>query len=270
MIPTFCLMRVPKRAADTGWARLNRMTLLPAKTTQCPVPPDFDHEAYGAIGRRLGAFSEERGWDGYASGFNAVAFRFAAAEEAHERFSASLSGADALSPAGPRYTQEEALFTFFVNAVSVIECLYFALYNIGACLGSAAFHIHTPAELRAVHIVSTVKAFQAAFPDDGLTSELARVAESGELRALKEHRDFLTHRGTPKRTHVVEMGLDRRVDMSAVTSATITSNPKDVPSAWISNMHVTPAMTKPPRSWLATTVNGLLRSADAFLAERGA
>ena len=242
------------------------MPLVATRTTPCPVPPEFDHDAYGAVGKRLGALSEERGWNGYASGFNAVAFRISATLEAHERLSASLAGTGALSPSGPRLAQEEALFAFYVNAVSTLECFFFALYNIGACVGSPVFRVETSADLRGVHIGSTVKAFESAFPNERLTAELAAVAASPELTALKEYRDFLTHRGAPKRTHVVEIGSNRRVDMSAVISVTITSNPKDVPSSWLSNLDLTPGMTEAPRAWVSSTVNNLLEHTDGFLA----
>jgi hypothetical protein len=55
---------------------------------------------------------------------NGVAHRFAAADESHDRFVAAISGPDAFRPNGPRYAQEESLFSFFVNALSTLECLH--------------------------------------------------------------------------------------------------------------------------------------------------
>lgn len=241
------------------------MTLIAARTTPCQVPPDFDHEAYGAVSKQLSPYSEATAWSSYAGGFNAVAFRFAAADEAHGRLAEALSEHGALSTFGPRFRQEEALFAFFVNAVSVIDCLYFSLYNIAACVGVSNFSVATENDLRRVHIGSVVKAFQVTYPKEVLTSELARVGSSKELQALKEYRDYLAHRGSPKRVHVVEMGPDRRVDMSAVSSATITSNPKSVPRSWVSGLELTPSVTAVPRAWLGITTCQLLRATNDFL-----
>jgi hypothetical protein len=109
---------------------------------------------------------EETPWSSYAGGFNGVAFRFAAADEAHERVSAAFSAPNTLKSSGPRLRQEEALFSFYVNAVSAVECLYFGLYNVGACLGTSQFRVTSDDDLRQISIGSTVKAFLGAYPKD--------------------------------------------------------------------------------------------------------
>ena len=241
------------------------MTFVPAKTTPCPVPPDFDQDAYRAVSARVSRYSDAPAWSSYAGGMNGLVFRFAATDEAHDALSESLSGPRALSPSGPRYAQEAALFSFYSNSVSALECLYFATYNLGACLGVAGFRVATDDDLRRITIGTTVKAFNSAFPKEGLTKHLERVATSRQMSALKEYRDFLAHRGTAPRKHVVEMGPDRRVNMSGVVSATITSNPKTVPSSWMSTLELTPSMTSAPRAWLGITVSEILHALDKFL-----
>lgn len=246
------------------------MTLVPAKTTPCKVPPDFDQDIYGAVSALMSPFSHTPPWSSYASGFNGLPFRFAAADDAHERLVTALSDPKALGPSGPRYVQEEALFAFYVNTVSAVECLYFGLYNLAASVGANEFRTDTPTALRQISIGSTAKTFAKAFPKRRLTAEVTRVAASRQLQALKEFRDYLAHRGTTPRMHTVMMGPDRRVNMSDVLSATTTINPKDLPSSWRSTLELTPSMTAKPRAWLGITVAELLRATHRFLVERQA
>ena len=245
------------------------MTLVAAKTTPCAIPPDFDQDAYGGIAQRMSGYSDNICFSGYAGGFNGVAFRFAAADQAHERVCEAFSVPGALSPSGPRYKQEEALFAFYVNAVSAVECLYFGLYNIGACLGSSEFRVESDNALRHIGIGSTATAYLKAYPKERLSADLQREASSRQLKSLKDYRDFFAHRGALPRKHVVKMGANRRVNLADVSSATIVGNPKELPSSWRSTFELSPSMTAPPRAWLGITVSALLRSTDRFLATQG-
>ena len=243
------------------------MSLVPAVHTPCPVPADFDQKAYLGVGTAAGTLANRPAWKSYASGFNGVAFRFAAADEAHDRFIEAASGEYAFAlGTSARYAQETALFSFFINTLSTIECFYFALYNIGACMNSAMFPSKTEDDLRRVSIPETVRRFKNAYPGRPLSKRLLSVRDSEELDALKVYRDFLTHRGTPPRGHdlgVVAYGST--VDVRKARSVTIPSNPKDVPSNWKSDLSLRPEMTAEPREWLAKTTNLLLQETEAFL-----
>ena len=170
-----------------------------------------------------------------------MAFRFAAADESHDRFAAVISGSDAFRLDGPRYVQEEALFSFFINTLSTIECLYFALYNLAGCINPAAFPAKTSDDLRAVNVEETAKRFKNAYGQKALSKTLMNVRRSEELKALRMHRDFLTHRGAPPRHHALGVFPQGAVvDMGSAKSATIPSNPKEVPSSWTSDLSLTP------------------------------
>jgi hypothetical protein len=105
--------------------------LVKSTHTPCDVPVDFDEESFRRVGAAAAAFHGRAAWQSYASGMNAVAYRFAAADESHDSFVAAITASDAFSPSGPRYLQEVSLFSFFVNALSTIECACFAIYSLG-------------------------------------------------------------------------------------------------------------------------------------------
>jgi hypothetical protein len=231
------------------------------------VPADFDQTAYRNLFEAATQFHGRSAWPSYASGANAVAYRFAAADESHERFVVAITGADAFRLNGPRYTQEESLFTFFVNALSTLECLHFALYNLGACVKPGAFPAETRDDLRGVSIKETTRRFKMAYSGTPFTKTLLALRDSTELKALIGYRDFLTHRGVPPRRHdlgyVPPGGV---VDMSSARSVTIPSEPKDIPSNWTYALSLSANMTIQPRTWLAEVTNKLLSEAATFFA----
>lgn len=245
------------------------MPLVPPKHTPCPIPADFDQESYHRLGAAVAAFHDRTPWRSFASGFNAVAFRFAAADESHDRFVAAITASDAFSPSGPRYAQEVSLFSFFVNALSTLECLCFALYNLGACIKPGAFPAQTSDDLRKVDIKQTARRFKQDFHGEPLSRRLVDLRDSKELKALRTHRDSLAHRGAPPRRHLIEKVEGGIVQMQSAKSAIVASNPKDVPANWTMDLEVGTNITAEPRAWLATTTNRLLLEAAAFV-ESGA
>jgi len=243
------------------------MALVKSADTPCPVPADFDGDSYHRVAAGAAAFSHRSAWSSYASGMNAVAYRFAAADESHERFVAAITASDALSPSGPRYLQEVSLFSFFVNALSTIECACFAIYNLGACVKPGAFPAGTREDLRDVNIKQTARFFKHDFHGQPISKTLLALRDSVELEALRTHRDFLAHRGVSPRRH--DLGFvpwGSTVDVAtAVRSASVPRNPKDVPANWKADVSLSANMTAEPRAWLATETNRLLRDAATFV-----
>lgn len=243
------------------------MALVPNPHTPCAVPNDFDDAAYHAIQKNVSQFVNEPAWESYAGAINAVGFRFAAMDESHDRFVAAISDEKAFHPAGPRFRQEEALFAFFVNGCSTVECLYFALFNIAACIRPQKFSALTAKDLRDVNPKEVVKRFAHAFPSDPFTELLRTVKNSSELAAMAEHRNYLVHRGAPARHH--ELGMfapGSVVDIGAAKSAMIASNPQAPPTDWLKNLSLSAEMTNGPRTWIGQTVSEIMRSAVDWLA----
>lgn len=242
------------------------MSFVPSTHAPCAVPADFDQDAFHFLAERASVFSHVPAWKSYASGSNGIAFRFAAADEAHDQFVAAISGATAFTPSGPRYVQEVSLFAFFVNALSTLECFHFAAFNLGACLVPTHFPAATRRDLRKIDLTSTLKGYRSTYPSDPFTAAMVAVNGSRELERLKEHRDTLAHRGTQPRAH--DYGLVRGREVSLAVnprSVTVASNPKDVPTAWVTELVIAPDLTAAPREWLGRTINMLMRECAIFL-----
>lgn len=93
------------------------------------MPATFNTKSYDAVAG-LGARVNSQAWRGFTNGWHAVAYRFRGADEASTRFSQSMARASLDN--SERYEQEEALFSFCFNALSALECFYFAAYHLGA------------------------------------------------------------------------------------------------------------------------------------------
>jgi hypothetical protein len=191
------------------------------------------------------------------------------ADQAHERFSAAIGGADAFHPGGPRYTQEEALFAFVFNACSALECFYYAFYNACAGLAPGGFPTTSATDLRSVAVVKTVNLVQESFPNSKVATLLKEVSRAPELARLRSRRNALTHRGTSPRRH--DLGTVRAgstVSLGNARVVTTVSNPDAVPADWTSDLVLTPGVTAAPRSWIGRAINVLISGGADFLDEQ--
>jgi hypothetical protein len=232
----------------------------------CPVPADFDQESYGRFARLAAGALNEHLWLSCGSGLNGVAFRFTAADEAHERFSAAIACRHAFHPAGPRYLQEESLFAFFFNACAAVECFYFAFYNLCAGLAPTAFATATSKDLRQINVSKTVRLVEEAFPGTPVAKVLAEVAQAPQMTNLIGHRNGLTHRGTsPRRHDLGNVAAGATVTLGDARSVTTISNPEAIPADWCSDLTLSSGLTATPRAWLGSAINLLIRSGGDFL-----
>jgi hypothetical protein len=97
-----------------------------------------------------------------------------------------------------RYRQEKWLFAFFMEGLSAIECLYYGLYFLGAIADPQNFD--TGINRRDVNPGFVATRFAEAFPSD-LSTKLAEVDGSDEIKLWRLVRNVLTHRGIPPRQH---------------------------------------------------------------------
>lgn len=228
----------------------------------CPMPPDFPLVAYDSIAKRV-SNPNEQAWNGHASAWNGVAFRFRAAASEDERFTVEISGN------GQRHAQEDALFGFFYNAISAIECFYYAAYNWGAIAAPAQFSVATEQDLRAVNPKYVVKGFKLAFKNEPFTASLSAI-EGGEwLREMKLYRDVLTHRGTMPRNHFLGvLGKGVNYLSSANVTPTMSATPKALgPHHKHAQAPIDATTTRLRRVKLAEATTALMEAGDKFLAK---
>jgi hypothetical protein len=219
-------------------------------TVGLEMPLDFPTGLYNSIHSRLHAARGQRQsfWRDYAPSWNAVAYRYRACADLAEEFSQSVNQ-HGDGPAQPeRYLQDRALFGFFVNALSTLEALAFALYAIGHTVRAGAFRLTTERHRRNVSPERTAAVFAKAFPTDPLAQALVATLSSPERRTLEKVRNVLAHRGQP----------GRRMFLSTGTST-------QQPAGWIRGLTIHPSMVERKRLWLARRLRVIMSTTDRFV-----
>ena len=129
---------------------------LPVSTVELKVPDDFPKKHYDAVARRIHAnharvTSSPRGDEAmfhYGGAWNAVRYRFVSCARSDETFANSFRTAGPATGHPERFIQEDALFGFFVNGLSVIESFFYGLRWIGSMVDTTSFPVPTEDELR--------------------------------------------------------------------------------------------------------------------------
>jgi hypothetical protein len=222
------------------------------------IAKDFDAETYDLLGAHLGKHPNEPGWAGWANAHNGVAYRFRAAALADEKFTETFSFT------GDRCVQEEALFSFFFNAVSCIECFLFGLHHIGALVSPRDFPIATDQDLRKVCRATVKDSFARAFPGDSVANLVIAVVADPELVKMLEYRDVLTHRGSIPRQHKVVLREPGHASIPEDVGAVfMTAAPKAaVATSTVISLEKTTTHLR--RQWLAIRVRELLSETLSF------
>jgi hypothetical protein len=90
------------------------------------------------------------------------------------------------------YRLAQCIYYFFMNALSVFECLTFCLYFVGGMIDKKHFtQIKNP---RKISLKDTITAFEAAFPQLSLTCHLRELSEDTVFGKVCEIRNILAHR----------------------------------------------------------------------------
>src|SRR5437016_767273 len=119
-------------------------------------------------------------WYGFATAWNAVAYRMRAAIDHETAFAASVAASTA-PPPEQRYQQDQDLFGFMVSAVSAIDCFYFAAYRIGAIVQPTAFPPSEPSSLK-FESWQVARRFGLAFPVESLTDTMRAKLDGTQYR----------------------------------------------------------------------------------------
>ncbi len=95
------------------------------------------------------------------------------------------------------YELEQCLYSFFMNALSVLESFGFGLYFIGATIDAQNFlKISKP---KTITLETTHTAFKAAFPNSSVTAYLTTMAQDPGFTRIHTIRNLLAHRLTGRR-----------------------------------------------------------------------
>jgi hypothetical protein len=212
------------------------------------MPDDFPVGPFEAIleATRERHESAREAWGKFASGWNALCWRYRAAAEHDEALTRSVHEHGPGPEAEPRYRQEDDLFTFFVAGLSTLEAFAYGMWAMVWASGDAAFALSTEDERKGVTIPAFRRQLERRYPATPLERTVGELvdAENAEYAEWTRLRNTLAHRGAPRRHHV--MGG---------------------PTGW-ADVEIGVETTARRREWLSTTLGELLDTAALFTSER--
>ena len=135
----------------------------------------------------------------FNSGWIGLAYRYSAMVEYDEQYKYSINSKSRNSPLSEfseiTYKQEKAIFGFFVNAVSVVDCYFWSIYFIGTIIKPTEFPWDTET-LKHLYPTKVAKKFCEEFSEQTLTKQMNKFVNKTGYTEMKDMRDVLSHRGT--------------------------------------------------------------------------
>lgn len=138
----------------------------------------FPSAAHARVADAVSSSADREAHRHFGPSWNGVSQRYSTTCEYMAEFAdivaASGSGAE-------RYREDKALFGAFTAALSVIDCLAYSLFAIGAMVRPEAFDLRTPKLLRQITGTSVLRQFESNFPEDAVTRALSSLQAAPEL-----------------------------------------------------------------------------------------
>ena len=235
---------------------------LHVSTGELEVPDDFPQKPYDAVHARVNSSPrDDKVRFHYGGAWNAVLYRFVSCARSDETFANSVRTATLTPPFPERFIQEDALFGFFVNGLSVIESFFFGLRWIGSMVDTNSFPVPARDDeweniLENITVKNTVDEYIKKFDTCPLTDAFDRLmykakptskdyCEYREYREWKKIRNILAHRANYGRS--ISIGGPGGVVWRA------------------HDIQLTDQFTTTKRQWLASTLAELMNGAEIFV-----
>ncbi|TRZ52211.1 MAG: hypothetical protein D4S01_03280 [Dehalococcoidia bacterium] len=224
------------------------------------VPPSFPTEDYDKVRSFLEKYKDTHPAQckSFGLGWHGLAYRYRTLVEYDKQFTNSVKVSNS-PPPEERYNQGKALFGFFVNALSVIECFFYSTYCIASILKPDVFPISKSKDLK-FYPKDVASKYGTCFSGDCLSIKMNQCLHESKYKEMKDMRDVLTHRGMPPRAFYV--GGDRD------GMATMPVNIKDPSDQWHFDLPVDAQTTAVHRQWLCGKLNSLMAAAVDFCNQR--
>jgi len=224
-------------------------------------PPDFPVEAYNKVHQCLNKYKDthEVQWTLFGLGWNGLAYRYRAMAEYDEEFTNSVKISGNSPPPEERYKQGKALFDFFVNAVSVIECFSFSIYCIASIIKPDVFPVSQSGDLEFTP-TNFAERFDINFQNDSLSVAIQQCFHDSTYWKMNDIRRVLIHRGMPPRRFY--KGGERN------GMATMPTNLPAPSDQWRFDFSVDEQTTTMFRKWLGDALKELVDSSVDFCTGR--
>lgn len=219
-------------------------------------PSDFPVEKYNKVHACLNKYKETDGvqWALFGLGWNGLAYRYRAMDEYDNQFTTSIKKFGNSPPPEERYNQGKTLFGFFVNAISVFECFFFAIYFIASILKPKQFPLSRD-EIK-FYPSDVIKGYIANFGGSSLSDLMKQCLKQSTYWEINNIRRVLLHRGMPPRSFYKggeHNGL-----------ATMPTNPDAPSDQWQFEFQIDTNTTSSYRQWISNTINELVMAASDF------
>lgn len=224
------------------------------------VPPNFPMSSYDEIRLILEKYKDthKAQCKSFGLGWHGVAYRYRALFEYDLKFTDSVTVSNA-PPPEERYQQGKALFGFFINSLSVIECFFYAMYSIASILEPVRFPITRAEDLNFYpeHVESK---YSSCFSGELIATEMNQCLNEPIYKDMKDIRNVITHRGMPPRAF--HIGDDRN------GMAFMPANIRDPSDQWHFDFPIDSQTTSTRRQWLVDSLNKLMKAACNFCKRR--
>jgi hypothetical protein len=239
------------------WKKKPKMHKTKLTSVGCDVPDDFPSEWHEETKQLLVKYKDTKltEWKSFSVGWNGIVYRYRAMTEYDEIFTTSISKIGSSPPPEERYHQDKALFGFFVNAVSVIECFFYAVFWIGIIIKPSLSPMDAKS-LQSLYPKDISKKYEKEFPRENLTKKLRAFIGCPQYTDMKDMRDVLSHRGKLPRNYYAGGERDGKTTMP--------NNPKESTSKWVLNNYIDKETTAKRRKFLSTELESLTSETVKF------
>lgn len=205
----------------------------------------------------------------FVSGWIGLAFRFRACAEHNQVFSASFQETRGDPQHVALYQEDEALFGFFVNGLSALECFCYSLYALGALVRTPTqtpstppqplfplLDPHNPKKLRAIKPGETLRVFQRHFSGHALTTQLDQMLGDPAYQEWSDIRNVAAHRAATAGRSFQYTDPDALLDGNHVQPAAI--------MLWAGDILLATDTTSSRYQWLRETLNAGIEATLEF------
>ncbi len=239
------------------WNKKSKTHKTKLTSVGCDIPDDFPSEWHEEIKTLLVKYKDTNlpEWKSFSVGWNGLVYRYRAMTEYDDIFTASISKFGSSPCPEERYQQGKALFGFFVNAVSIIECFFYAVFWISTIIKPSLSPISAK-NLKSLYSTNITEKYEHEFPKETLTKKLRAVIGCPQYKDMKDMRDVLSHRGMLPRNFYAGGERDGKTTMP--------NNPKDLSSKWVYDNYIDKETTAKLREFLSTELESLTSETVKF------
>ena len=219
-----------------------------SRSVGIPIPAGLDGARYDKLSKLdLKSYQHD-----FIQAWNGVLYRLRAATDAESMY----SGTPEVDHEA-KYVRANAVFNFFVAALSTLECYCFALYEIGVTVDDTVFHPRTTEKDKKKITPNAARGAYNTYDNScSLAKALDVLISSSKFVELDDVRNYLAHQGNPSTQYRKGFGASAGSDGQ---SSTIKAHQLEYDENTL----------KTRLTWLTDELNTLLQATEEFVKNQG-